>query len=277
MESEALQKMLDLGQERQINSSEKLNNDAIDLIALPNNIVIHDLEQYRLGRRRFRGTFNTTSLTDFVAYVKDNADDVEGGKPSGFIHPDKPLASVFFNLYSNDTGAGHADWVGNLELDKTAAYRALLAIDGKPLTQRALADWLEDWQDQVAAFGNSGEQIRIAQAVAAVLKIDIKSGKQSSHADGDFRQARSAMEQVEASIGETTPTSFVFGCAPYHGLMNRDFRLRVSILTSHDDPRLVLRIMHKEAIEEDIVREFKSLLIEKIGDLAKLTIGTFKP
>lgn len=250
-----------------------------DLIALPSDVRIHDLETFRDGRRRFRGRFTTSSVPDFVAYVKDNATSTEGGKvkPTGFIEPKSPEASVFFNLYNDDTGAGHADWKAYLELEQTAAYRSLLAINGTPLTQRKLTDWLEDWQNLVAPYGAEGEVISLAKAVGAIGKLEIKSGKQTSHAQDDFRAARSALEEVEAQIGDTMPRIIGFECDPYHGLRARTFRLRVSILTNHEAPQLVLRIMQKEATDEDIILEFKKLLQSELGDTADLVIGSFKP
>lgn len=278
MDHTAVEKLIHTGEEMHALRFKSLNDDTRDLIALHKDYTIHDLERFRLSRRRFRGKFATSALDDFVAYVKDNANATEGSdKPAGFVAADEPTALVFFNLHSEEPGAGHADWTARLELEKTAAYRALLAIEGKPLTQRTLADFCEDWQDRVVAYGENDALIRLNLAVAAINKLDIKSSKQSGHVDGHFKAAKSSLEQVEAQLSDATPHTIGFSCEPYRGLKTRDFRLRVSILTSHDDPRLVLRIVQKEAMEEDMILEFKQLLAEKIGDTAQLTIGSFAP
>lgn len=271
--------LLDAGADANRMRNDILNDASKSLIALPNNFQIHDLEEFRDSRRRFRGKFTTSSVQDFFQYVRQNAEllALSGLKPDGFISPCGPYAVAYFNLHNVDGEPGHADWTGSLKLDKTAAYSALLAINGKPLTQRQLVDFLEDWQDCVVALGANDEQIRIAHAAAAIQKLDIKSGRQSSHVDGNFQAARSSMEEVEAKLTEATPRMFLFDCAPYHGLNTRTFRLGVSILTSHEEPKLVLRIKQREAVEEDIIKEFKKLLADGLANVATMTIGEFTP
>ncbi|ENE9728944.1 DUF2303 family protein, partial [Escherichia coli] len=62
---------------------------------------------------------------------------------------------------------------------------------------------------------------------------------------------------------------------PYEGLGNREFTLRLSILTS-EQPVLVLRIVRVEAAEEEIAKEFRDLLKERFEEEDILTfIGTF--
>lgn len=62
---------------------------------------------------------------------------------------------------------------------------------------------------------------------------------------------------------------------PIRGLGNREFTLRLSILTS-EQPVLVLRIVRVEAAEEEIAKEFRDLLKERFEEEDILTfIGTF--
>lgn len=274
MEHETLKELLNIGAQRASAFSEALNTVGEDLVALPKDYNLIDLERFRDGRRRFRGAFETSALADFVTYVKRVGTKV---KPQGFISPDDPQATVFFNLRNEDGDPGHADWTAALALEKSAAYQALLRIEGSPLTQRQLTDWIEDWQANVVALAGDDTPITLPRAVAAIAKLDIKSTKQSGHADGHFAASKSTLEEVEAKLTESMPHKFLFECEPYHGLQARTFNLRVAILTNHDEPRLTLRILSKEAVQEDIIREFKSLLLTELDGRADLSIGAFKP
>lgn len=274
MEHEAIKELLAIGAQRAGAFSEALNTEGGDLVALPKDYSLIDLERYRDGRRRFRGAFTTSALADFVTYVKRSGAKV---KPQGFISPDDPAATVYFNMHNDDGSVGHADWTAALALDKTAAYGALLQIQGCALTQRQLTDWIEDWQANVVALAGDDTPITLPRAVAAIAKLDIKSTKQSGHADGHFAASRSTLEEVEAKLTESMPHKLLFECEPFHGLRARTFELRVAILTNHDEPRLILRILSKEAVQEDIIREFKSLLLQELGETADMTIGAFKP
>jgi len=277
MENKAIETLLEVGAERASMMTEALNIEGNELIALPKDYALHDLERYRLHRRRFRGSFSTSALADFITYVKRNAESTSGGRPQGFISADAPEASLFFNLREQNGVPGHGDWTAALSLDKTAAYAAMLSIEGRPLTQRQLTDWIEDWQPNIVALAGDDTPITLPRAVVAISKLDISGSKTSTHTDGHFAAAKSSMESVEAKLTDTMPQQFLFECEPYTGLSARTFHLRVSILTNHEDPRLVLRIIQKEAMQEDITREFKKLLLEELGSVADLTIGTFKP
>lgn len=242
------------------------------LTAIPNDYTLHDLEKYLPAPERFRGRYCTSSLADFVAYVKQH-----GGE--GFIEDaasgDKLSAVAFHNMGEKDA-PGHADWRSELTIRPTAAYAAMLAIEVKPLVQRDLVDWLEDWADHVEAFGaDPGNYKPWAEALAAIRKITVATKREDSSAHGDLRQARSAMEEVEARAEQGIPGGFRFKCEPYQGLASRTFILRLSVRTGGDVPLLVLRIMQREAAKEAIVNEFKEVLLREVGDAAVLRIGSF--
>lgn len=242
-----------------------------DTIALPNNYTIHDLEQFRAERRRFRGAFTTASLADFVGYVKAHP------TGEGFIDADKLAATVFFNL-GDKVSPEHADWTATLQLKQTAAYKGLLAINGNGLSQRDAIEWLEDWNRNIESiFGEANNEIGAAAAIEAIRKINIKSVKDSNHVEQERRASRSVMEEVEASAGPSLPQRVNFRCEPYLGLPERSFGLRMSVLTSHEEPRLVFRIASLEEQQEAIAQDFKEALIREVGDAATMTIGAFKP
>lgn len=240
-------------------------------IALPDNFKIHDLEKYLPLRRRFRGAFATASLADFVTYVKAHA----GGE--GFIDGDQLAAKVFFNLGTVEK-AEHADWTATLQLKATAAYRALLAVNGQRKTQRDMIEWLEDWNRYLGALtGEANNAITIGAAIEAIRKINITSKKDTTHVQDERRASLSSMEEVEASAGPSLVKHITFVCEPYLGLPGRTFDLRMQVLTSHDDPLLILRVASLEEQQEEIAKDFKEALLSEVGDSATLTIGSFTP
>lgn len=242
-------------------------------IALPNDVVIHDLEQYQLGRRRFRGTLRTDSLADFVGYVKRRVGD---GQVPGFVDSEKLSASVVFNL-GNEQAPGHADDVAKLALKATAPYAALLAINGRQVPQKDAIDWLQDWSEHADFYSESDEPMSRAAAITAIRKITIRATAESTTTQDNFRATRSAMEDVEARGASVLPSEVRFSCTPYPGLPSRTFRLRLGVLTSTDKPVLILRVRNLEAAQEDIAQDFKSVLLSELDTAATLTIGTFTP
>ncbi|HGH5401885.1 TPA: YfdQ family protein [Raoultella ornithinolytica] len=240
---------------------------------LPQNTNIESLERFAYERFRFRGAMDTTSIDDFVRYSVAYAQEEE--KARCFIDADNMLARSIFNIGTLDN-PGHADNVASIKLKKTAPFRALLAINGDRLSQKQIAEWLEDWSDFLLAFDAEGETMDISKAAQAVRRVTIQQTNQADHEDSDFAGRKSLMQSVEASSKDVMPVAFEFKCIPYEGLGERRFSLRNSLLKS-GEPVFVLRIVQLEAQEEEMANEFRDLLIAQFDDKPVETfIGNFK-
>ncbi|MBE0148280.1 DUF2303 family protein [Serratia fonticola] len=240
---------------------------------LPKDIDVVSLERFSENRFRFRGSMETTSIDDFVRYSVGYANADEPARC--FIDADNMSARSVFNIGTLDA-PGHADNAAEIQLKKTAPFRALLAIDGKRLNQKQIAEWLEDWSDFLTAFDADGQVLTMAQAASAVRRVSIKQMQEADHEDGDFSGKKSLMQSVEATSKEVMPVAFEFKCVPYEGLSERPFSLRNSLLKS-DEPCFTLRIVQLEAQEEAIANEFRDLLIGKFdGEPVDTFIGNFK-
>lgn len=239
---------------------------------LPEGVKVIDLEKYQAGRSRFRGVLATNSLVDFSAYVTERA--VEGAR--GFIDQEDMACTLIFNLGTNSV-PGHADDRAVLRLKSSAGYKAVQAVPGRPMSQKELSDWIEDWNASLSATDDAGQQMSIVKAIAAVRTITIKASSESDHAISETRTSRSAMDQIEATSKETLPAALVFSVVPYEGLSMRNITLRVSVITSGAQPMLKLRWIGEEMQREEIAQEFKSVLEAHIGEAAQLTLGTFDP
>lgn len=240
---------------------------------LPKDIDVASLERFNENRFRFRGRMGTTSIDDFVRYSVGYANaDVPA---RCFIDAENMSARSVFNIGTLAV-PGHADNVAEIQLKKTAPFSALLAIDGKRLNQKQIAEWLEDWSDFLTAFDADGQTLTMAQAASAVRRVSIKQMQEADHEDGDFSGKKSLMQSVEATSKEIMPVAFEFKCVPYEGLSERPFSLRNSLLKS-DEPCFTLRIVQLEAKEEAIANEFRDLLIGKFdGEPVDTFIGNFK-
>lgn len=267
MDVNAINKIAELA----IQASEKnrLGTFVPALLAGDKPVSLEHLQQYR---SRFRGTFSTRSIRDFAEYVKAHADDAES---QGFVDTETLSATVFLNI-GNSAEAGHADWRAKLTPKATAAYAAVLKIDGERLTQKGAIDWLEDWHVFLSA--HFGEEKRpLSAVVAAIREIKVSSKGEEKHVENENSRKRSAMEEVEASAAGGIPTTITVRVEPYEELKLRDFPLRLSIITGGPAPLIAFRLAQREAIEEEIAQEFKGTLASLIGDTPTLTVGTFAP
>lgn len=181
---------------------------------------------------------------------------------------------VIFNLGDSNV-AGHADDSASLSLEPTAAYAALQRLAGKSLSQKDLAEWMEDWRDFLKAVAPDDQELPLVQAIAAVRNITIKASSERTTVEGNFNASRSAMDQIEAASQDTLPSSLIFSTAPYDGLPLRNFVLRLSVLTTESKPVIKPRWVGEQQVREEIAQEFKELLAADIGEATTLTIGTF--
>lgn len=161
-------------------AAQQLPVTAFPVAALPEGVKLHNLERYAAGRSRFRGTLTTHSLTDFVGYVVDRRS--SSNPVAAFVDQDGMSCTAFFNL-GDEIAPGHADDTATLTLKATAAFRALQSIVGRKLSQRDLAEWLEDWHHMLIARDTSGGPLHLAQAIAAVRNITIKASAERNHND----------------------------------------------------------------------------------------------
>jgi uncharacterized protein YfdQ (DUF2303 family) len=230
------------------------------------------LEPFAAERSRFRGTMSTPSFDDFVGYVKDVSATV--GMVPTFVDVDAMAATSFFNLGDHED-PGHADWRAKLNLKPTAAFSALCDIDGKKLSQKALAEWLEDWNDFVSAEYEGGDG-DLKRAITAIRKLTIDTRGSTTHGVTSTSTQRSALEEIEAKA-DNLPVGFSWVCEPYLGLKSRIFRVALSVLTGGAEPMLVLRWIRREAVIEDIAKEFKTTLQDRLDTSAEVVVGTFAP
>ena len=225
----------------------KTNN----LAALPSDYTLHNMEPYLPKRRRARGNMSTANLESFAQYIKTHA---EPGC-SVFVSQDTMRATAVLNL-GDPADPGHADNLASLVLVPTAAYKALTAYsNGVAQTQKAIAEFMEDWADNIKAFGSDGAEIKTPQAVAAVRKITIDAMRKIESTEQALSASKSAFESVQATSSETLPAMLLFACKPYADLDQRTFALRLGVLTGETAPKVNLRIAKAEEHQEEMAEE----------------------
>lgn len=240
-----------------------------NLLTVPNDFALLNLEKYMPNRDSYRFGFATKSIKDFGEYCKNF--DKEGAKC--FVNSDRMNANTIFDLGTEENPL-HQRHGAKLQLDKTAAFKALLSINGVHLSQKDAANFVEDWADNIKVLCKAGDDMKISQAVKQLREITIEQVANIDSKTDNFGESMSTFEKIEAKNQELIPATIEFTCDPYHGLDGRAFTVRVSILTGEQRPKISLRIIRLEAQEEDMAEEFKEILVETFkGSKLKTFIG----
>jgi uncharacterized protein YfdQ (DUF2303 family) len=228
----------------------------VPVALVPSSMEVESLERYMPNASRMRMSYRTTSIEDFIKYSSDN----ELPCSTCFVDAEEMNAETIIDLGS-ESSPGHKDHKAKLNLKKTAAFKAILNINGVKQAQKSAAEFLEDWAgDGLAVLNSAGDVMNLQASVKALLDMTIESAREVNSKVGDFGESMSAMERIEAKNQESLPSEIIFSCSPYNGLDIRDFKLRVGVLTGGDKPSVVYRIVALELQEEDIAEEFKGKL-----------------
>lgn len=238
--------------------------------ALPEDFKLEDLEQFMPTRRRAAGTMRTPYINDFVAYTENH-------KQDGcciFVNADAMNATAVLDLGS-PTQPGHCASRATLELKATAAYAALKKVMNVGLTQRGMAEWLEDWAPILTA--KSGDTpIDMPKAITAVRNISVEAIARSNHEEQALSTQRSAFESVAIKGDtETLPTHIIVKCKPYPELSEREFVMRLSV-TTDGKPTMTLRPMGWEELIEQMATEFADDIRKSVENTMTVLIGTYE-
>jgi len=234
----------------------------IPLLISPDQMSVQSLEKFMANASRYRMNYSTTSIDDFISYTKE----FEEAGTGCFVNAERMTAKSIFDLGTVDL-PGHKEHVAGLTLKKTVAFRALLQSDGAKITQKNAAEFLEDWSDCIVILNQEGEEMTLQQASKALRDLTIETARELSSKVSDFSESMSAMERIEAKNQNSLPSSIIFSCVPYLALSEREFTIRLSVITGGDRPSIGFRVVRIEAEEEAIAMEFKDLLVKAFSEV----------
>lgn len=244
---------------RQANAAMSTSAAARHVVALPSDYKQHDLEKFEPQRRRARGKMETPDLQSFADYTTAHA---EGGA-SIFIEPENMRATAVLNLGQPDA-PGQADNKACYAPVTTAAYNALNRMTAGKNSQKDVAEFLQDWTEHITCFNDEGE-ITPPRAVAAVRKISIEAIRKLENEEQSLRTTRSAFEDITATSKEPLPTLIYFRCQPYADLQERQFVLRLGVLTGDDKPTITLRVIRRELHQHEMAEELAERIRAAMG------------
>lgn len=230
-----------------------------------------DVEEHEQFRRRFRGSLRTASLNDFTTYCLTNKLE----HSTCFISPEEMSAKVIIDHGSREA-PGHCQDNAHLKLEKTPEYCAFLDVCDRSLSQKALAEWLEEWLDCVTFFDGDNNTIDPRKAISSIRKITIEANAKSETETQSFREEKSAFESIEAKHDDNRPHEIHFSCKPYDDLKMRTLSCKLSIITGEATPVLKLRSQRLSVAVQEMGTELKEILTEKFNGEIQTYLADFR-
>lgn len=242
----------------------------MSVMALPAYFNLHHLEKYNQQRDRMRGIMTTPSLESFTKFVEtytsqDDEYHKAGCRIPVFIWAEQMRAVAILNM-GNRYHPGHCDHRAEYAPQPTSAFVALRKHINVPMTQQAVAEFVEDWGDHIQCLDETGLSIGNPAAVQAIRKITIEALSKVESTQQQLSAERSEFEKVAVIERKSLPTHFVFRCAPYADFDGREFRMRLTISTADKAPKLTLRMVAWEKHLEEMADE----LCGKVREATKI-------
>lgn len=245
-----------------------------DKVALiPDDMSLKSLEPQHENRFSFRASFKTSVIDDFVNYAMDSVNPEYINRC--YIDPESMAASIIFDVGTMEKPK-HGNHKANVRLEKTAPFKALLDVDGEPMTQKRVSDWIEDNDEFIQVFDTVGTPMKASAAAAAVRRMTVEAIQKIESEVSDFGQSMSAMDEISVRAENQQPAAIKFNCIPYVGLSERTFEMRISARSSGREPVLILSIRSLEIVKEQMADEFKGIIAGRFEDTEiKTMIGNF--
>lgn len=269
MEAETLKRIEELSNDACIRA-DSFADALIPAVVMPSGRKVESLEHLLPAPVFQRASYTTERLEDFCRYVGAEANDAT----AVFVEPDGSGAQGIIDFGAHNTPAWKRH-KANLQMKHTAEFAACLAIHGKPMSQRNIIEWLEDWAHVASGVNANSEALTVPRMISALRRIDIKAKREVGNEEQNFGAKRTAMEEVEATSGDVAmPDIIKIACQIYPCTRQREITLRLSLLTGEDKPTLKARIIGLETINKEVAEEIELEIATRLDGKARVFVGS---
>ncbi len=238
---------------------------------LPDGYELKALEQYQPQPDRFRGTFATRIIGEFIAYINDHAD----SHSSVFIDPVFMTADAILDMGDKDD-PHWGQHEASLTLKGLPEFGTLVANNERFLTQQGFIDFAEDWEVNLRFFDEVHNVMDFKQAINAIRRITVSATSSQDSEVNQFNRQHSSMDAIEVSSKNAVlPTGFTFSFVPYDGFDRAEFVCQLRPVTNNKVPELKYRIVGLDNEINRLAEQFKTILHKAItADEISLYTGT---
>lgn len=276
MDGEAITELERIIQQSEVNA--RLSSESVDAVAVPEGTHLRDLEPFLPMRRAFRGAFKTSFISHFVRYIRTTlAEKPVDGALAVFVNATNMSAKTYFDRGSIEH-PGHCNHNAELALVRAPAYTALLSIAKDYVTQRAFAEFFEDWKIHIVSRDANDGVIDFKDALRGIRAATVEKKGSEEKFVGNLSENRTLMESVDTHSKQgTIPSIIEFSCEPYSEMRSFTFYARVVVRTQPD-----LAFSLKLIAHEEIVEAMSDQFAETISDsfdkaTVEVLVGTFTP
>jgi uncharacterized protein YfdQ (DUF2303 family) len=234
---------------------------------VPESLQVTDMEKYLSAPVRFRNNFATYRISEFTRYCVDFDTDTS----QCIIFADElsfrsnPHAITVFDKGGPESPM-HGGHRAEVKLQKLPEYEHAIDFDGRSFGQKELAEWIEEFADNLEIFTSDGQVMEVPLAARAIRELSIKAARQTTSAVHDMAESRSISESIEAENSESKPASIKFTFSPYPGFEEYTVEFRLSILTSAETPKFKPRMLRQDRLIQAIADEFTEKVTSGLKD-----------
>ena len=238
-------------------------------LALPSEMRVVDLERYLPAPVRKRGTMTTESLNGFTRYTEENKSE----QTVCFVDQREMVACAIID-HGTTAAPAHNEHRACLSLERTSDYQDLLVANKSRMTQREMAEWIEEHVDSLRFFTtlDGDTEISASRAISAIRKVKDQQRTESEKTVGSFSETRGVLASASLE-SEDLPGFVCMTIEPYAELKERRFIMRLSY--HRDREGFSLRVIRLDQHKEEMAKEFADLVEHRLGDIP-VFVGEFR-
>lgn len=190
----------------------------IAAVVLPNqgdngeswSVEVMDFEQYQPHPRRARGAVRVRTVASLIDYVKRHQD----GGTIAFVDDAGAIRVVLNHHAGAGASAGWGDHTVTLERERTTAFAAWLARDGRDMAQEEFAAFLDRRMGEIITPPGA-ELMEVAAFFQATKSVAFTSGRAQHNGAITLNYTESISESGGRDGNITVPQAFTLLLRPY--------------------------------------------------------------
>ena len=232
-------------------------------VLTPGDMVLSGMERFSAAPYAHSGVFRTTRIQSFLDYVREHAEP----RTHIFIDDRKMVAEAAFDHYqSKGKETGWRKHIAKLTMEETPEWSALVKNSRNSdhqFSQRDFLDFMKDWAHVLTFKDKDGNDVNTTRVYQAVQKLEVKKTDKSMHEEGDFRAARSKLEELDIKGAEQSlPEAMTMTCPTHIGLFTTTAECRLMVLTNGEKVAIGYRINALDKILDESAIDFAGQLRE---------------
>lgn len=250
---EAIQYLLNMNE--MTNANKHLIDHTEGVLLSDKDVKLVDFEPMLPNRRRFRGSFVTSSPKAFLEYIQKY-----NFAGSCFVDSRKMSAKHIFD-FGTEEKPGHCSHTASLIMEIEPNFKDFIDMSGKKMGQKDFFDELLSLKQWLLFVDENGDRMPGDRALLAIKNIEVKAAGNREHQVSNHGYQQSTMEKLTAESKHTLPAEVWIEGTAFQSLTPKTIKANLVVYPG-ESLQLALRITNMTEFKLDAAEDLRDLFSE---------------